>query len=206
MALTPIPYFADLVSKVESFELFQRSLGSSDSTPTAFTAINRGRTHGSHPASSSNQQGYFYFHKNNSSNRGQTHLSQGCRQPRCNQWYVRPDSTHAHLAKAFNTSCSIAGPDLFMDTEASIHLTTDQSILDESKNHMGKDSVIVENGASLPITHTGTLSPILNIHLLNVLVVSHITKNLLSISKLTSDFSLPVTLTNNLLTIQNCQT
>ena len=58
MALPPIPCFADLVSKAESFELFQRSLESSDSTPTTFTATNRGRTYGSHPASSNNQRGY----------------------------------------------------------------------------------------------------------------------------------------------------
>ena len=70
MALTPIPCFADLVSKAESFELFQLSLESSDTTPTAFTATNRGRTHGSHPASFTNQRGRSYSHKNNSSNRG----------------------------------------------------------------------------------------------------------------------------------------
>ena len=66
--------------------------------------------------------------------------------------------------------------------------------------------MIVENGASLPITHTGTLSPIPNIHLLDVLVVSHLTKNLLFISKLTYDFPLSVTFINNLITIQNRQT
>ena len=48
---------------------------------------------------------------------------------------------------------------------------------------MGKDYVIVGNGASLPITHTGTLPPVPNIHFLDVLVVPHLTKNLLSISK-----------------------
>ena len=85
-------------------------------------------------------------------------------------------------------------------------MTADPSILDQSKNYTGKDSVIVGNGASLPITHTGTLSPVPNIHLLDVLVVPHLTKNLLSISKLTSDFPLSVTFTNNLITIQNRQT
>ena len=39
---TPIPCFADLVSKVESFKLFHRSLESSDSTPTTFIATNHG--------------------------------------------------------------------------------------------------------------------------------------------------------------------
>ena len=83
MALTPMPCFADLVSKAESFELFQRSLESSDSTPTAFTATNRGRIYGSHPASFSNQRGRSYSHKNNSSNQGRTHSGQGRRPPHC---------------------------------------------------------------------------------------------------------------------------
>ena len=54
MIFTSLPCFGDLVSKAESFELFQSSLDSYDSTPTAFTVINRGRAHGSHPASFSN--------------------------------------------------------------------------------------------------------------------------------------------------------
>ena len=70
---------------------------------------------------------------------------------------------------------------------------------------MGKDSVIIGNGASLPIIHIGTLSLVPNIHLLDVLVVPRLTKNLLSISKLTSDFPLSVTFTNNLLAIQHRQ-
>ena len=217
MALTPVPCFADLVSKGESFELFQPSLESSDSTPITFTATNRGRTRGSHPAFSNNQRGRSYFHKNNSSNRERTHSGQGHRPPhcqicrkgghyadRCNQRYVRPDSTHAHLAEAFNTSYSIAGPDAadwFLDTGASTHMTADPSILDQSKKYTSKDYVIVGNGASLPIIHTDTLSPIINIHLLDMLVVPHLTKNLLLISKLTYDFPHSVTFTNNLLTI-----
>ena len=47
-------------------------------------------------------------------------------------------------------------------------MTADPSILDQSKNYTGKDFVIVGNGASLPITHTDTISPVLNIHLLEL--------------------------------------
>ncbi|RVW19267.1 Retrovirus-related Pol polyprotein from transposon RE1 [Vitis vinifera] len=177
MALTLLPYFADLVSKAESFELFQRSLESSEPTTTAFTATNRSRTtsHGTPFAFRSNQRGRSHSHNNNSSNRGRTYSGHGRRPPRCqicrieghyadrcNQQYARTDSS-AHLAEAFNTSCSLSGPeaaDWFLDTGASAHMTTDPSILDQSKNYMGKDSVIVGNGASLPITHTGTLSPV----------------------------------------------
>ena len=195
LALTPIPCFVDLVSKAESFELFQHSLEFSNSSSTAFTATNRGRTYGNHLTSSNNQRGRSYSHKNNSSNRGRTHSGQGCRPPhcqicrieghyadRCNQRYVQPDSSHAHLDEPFNTSCSIARPNVahwFLDIGASAHMTVDPSILDQSKNYTGKNSVIVGNDASLPITHTGTLSPVPNIHLLDVLVVPHLTKNLL---------------------------
>ena len=74
ITLTSLPCSIDLISKAESLELFQRSLESSDFTPTIFAATNRGRTHGSHPASFSDQRGCSHFHKNNSFNRGQTHL------------------------------------------------------------------------------------------------------------------------------------
>ena len=59
------------------------------------------------------------------------------------------------------------------------------------------------NGASLPITHTSTLSPSSNFKLLDVLVIPHLTKNLLSISKLTSDFLLSVTFSHDNFVVQN---
>ncbi|RVW53058.1 Retrovirus-related Pol polyprotein from transposon RE1 [Vitis vinifera] len=166
-----VHWFLHLVSKAESFELFQRSLESSEPTTAAFTATNRSRTtsHGTPFAFRNNQRGRSHSHNNNSSNRGRTYSGHGRRPPRCqicrieghyadrcNQRYARTDSS-AHLAEAFNTSCSLSGPeaaDWFLDTGASAHMTTDPSILDQSKNYMGKDSVIVGNGASLPITHT----------------------------------------------------
>ena len=61
--------------------------------------------------------------------------------------------------------------------------------------------MIVENSAFLPIT----LVLFLLFHIFTVLVVPRLTKKLLSISKLTYDFSLSVIFTNNFLTIQNRQ-
>ena len=66
--------------------------------------------------------------------------------------------------------------------------------------------MIVGNGASLPITHTGKISSSPDLYLLDVLVVPYLTKNLLSNSKLTHDFSLSVTFTNNFFIVQNHQT
>ena len=59
------------------------------------------------------------------------------------------------------------------------------------------------NGASPPNTHTGTLSPSSNFKLLDVLVVPRLTKKLLSISKLTFDFSLSVIFPHDNFVVQN---
>ncbi|KAL6340071.1 hypothetical protein AAG906_038906 [Vitis piasezkii] len=157
MALTPLPYFADLVSKVESFELFQRSFKSSDSTTATFTTANRRCTtsHGTPSASHCNQQGRSHSHDNNSSNQGQTHFGQGRRPPRCQICHMRAIMLIA-TTNVFNTSCSLSRPeaaDWFLDTKDLTHMTTDPSILDQSKNYTNKNSVIIGNDVSLPITH-----------------------------------------------------
>ena len=82
-------------------------------------------------------------------------------------------------------------------------MTPTHSILDQSTTYTGKKCVIVGNGASLPITHTGKISSSPDLYLLDVLVVPYLTKNLLSNSKLTHDFSLSVTFTNNFFIVQN---
>ena len=69
--------------------------------------------------------------------------------------------------------------------------------------YRGKDCVIVGNGAFLPITHTSTLSHSSNFQLLDVLVVPCLTKNLLSISKLTSNFPPSVTFSHDTFVVQN---
>jgi hypothetical protein len=79
----------------------------------------------------------------------------------------------------------------------------DSTTLTTSEQYVGKDKVIVGNGAPLPITHTGTSQPSPNLKLLDVLLVPHLTKNLLSISKLTKDFPLLVTFNDSSFIIQN---
>ena len=76
--------------------------------------------------------------------------------------------------------------------------------MDKVDPYHGKDCVIVGNGASLPITHTGTLSPFSNFQILDVFVVPRLTKNLLSISKLTSDhFPFSVTFSRDTFVVHN---
>ena len=122
---------------------------------------------------------------------------------RCRQRYDWHEPT-VQLAEAFTSLCSVSGneaSDWFLDIGASAHMTPPHSTLDHSTTYMGKDCVIVGNGASLPITHTGKLSPSPDLQLLDVLVVPHLTKKLLSMSKLTNDFPLSVMFTTNFLTV-----
>jgi hypothetical protein len=71
------------------------------------------------------------------------------------------------------------------------------------------DKVVVGNGASLPITHTGSLShstSLGSISLLDVLVVPSLTKNLISISKLIADNNCSITFIGSGFTIQDLLT
>ncbi|KAJ0024672.1 hypothetical protein Pint_08490 [Pistacia integerrima] len=114
-------------------------------------------------------------------------------------------SNVANLVKAF-TSCTLndnQASNWYTDTGAITHMTNDDTQLDKSDTYIGKDRVIVGNGASLPISHTGTLSPTSSLTLKDVLVVPALTKNLISINKLTSDFPFSITFTNDRFIIHN---
>ena len=70
-------------------------------------------------------------------------------------------------------------------------MTSNASNLDSVSPYTGNESVFVGNRSPLSISHTGKYYFNHAMPLLDVLVVPHITKNLLSISKITRD--LPVT-------------
>ncbi|RVW98312.1 Retrovirus-related Pol polyprotein from transposon RE1 [Vitis vinifera] len=215
MSLTPLMIFKDLVPKAKSFEIFQKSLGSSfPVSSAAFTATNgsfpssRG---GSSSKSRRSRSGYHGGHGHGRGKRGsyiprcQIYKTEGHTTDRCRSRYDRAEPT-AQLTEAFTTTCSLSNgseSDWFTDTGASPHMTPDPSQLDKVEPYHGKDCVIVGNGASLPITHTSTLSSFSNFQLLDVLVVPRLIKNLLSISKLTSDFPLSVTFSHDNFVVQN---
>ncbi|XP_073261980.1 uncharacterized protein [Populus alba] len=122
----------------------------------------------------------------------------------CYRKYIKPD---ANLAEAL-AYCTIKDEpaDWYTDTGASAHMTADASQLDKVEPYTGKDKVIVGNGSSLPITYTGSCSPTPNLQLNDVLVVSNLTKILLSVNKLTHDYPLFVSFTDNDFIIHNLQT
>lgn len=77
-----------------------------------------------------------------------------------------------------------------MDSGASTHITNNSANLDHASQTYGKDEVTVGNGEKLKTLHTGfTLLPSnhQNLYLKNVLRTLHITKNLMSVSKLIAD-------------------
>ena len=90
------------------------------------------------------------------------------------------------------TSNSPPDPAWYMDSGATDHVASDPNQLTISRNYDGNDQLQVGNGESLNISHVGfaLLPSSLKskcVYLKNVLCVPRITKNLLSISKLTKD-------------------
>ncbi|KAL6339997.1 hypothetical protein AAG906_038832 [Vitis piasezkii] len=177
MSLTPLPVFKDLVPKAESFEIFQKSLGSSFPV-SSFIATN-----GSFPSSRVVVPPSLVVRGGYHGGHGHGRGKRGSYIPRCqicktkvtsrSMRYDRLEPTKT-TCQAFTTTCSLSNgseSDWFTDTEASAHMTPDPSQLDKVEPYHGKDCVIVGNGASLPITHTRTLSSSSNFQLLDVLVV-----------------------------------
>jgi hypothetical protein len=79
------------------------------------------------------------------------------------------------------------GQEWVMDSGASSHMASDHGIL-SSYIPFSAHKIIVGNGASLPVTHTGSHTFTLNsknFSLHNILVVPHIIKNLISIRQFT---------------------
>jgi hypothetical protein len=88
------------------------------------------------------------------------------------------------------------GGDWIMDTGVSSHIANHLGILTSSSHHPLHTSIIIGNGAPLPVSQFGssvitTFSTPL--HLNNVLISSHLIKNLISVHALTRDSYVSVT-------------
>ncbi|GJU66123.1 retrovirus-related pol polyprotein from transposon TNT 1-94 [Tanacetum coccineum] len=78
----------------------------------------------------------------------------------------------------------------YMDTGATSHLSSHTGNLHTSSLNRNFHSIIVENGSSIPVTHSGHVqipNPYRPLHLRNVLVTPNIIKNLVSVRKFTTD-------------------
>lgn len=83
------------------------------------------------------------------------------------------------------------GHEWYPDSAATAHITNNGSQLHSSEPYLGNDQIIVGNGDYLPITHVGSVAlqiPQGTLPLNDVLVCPAITKSLLSVSKITTDY------------------
>jgi histone deacetylase 1/2 len=99
---------------------------------------------------------------------------------------------HAFLASPHFTQ----DYDWYFDSGASNHVAHHTDKFQDLTEHNGKNSLIVGNGAKLEIVASGS-SKLKNLNLHDVLYVPQITKNLLSVSKLTSDNNIIAEFDNN---------
>ncbi|GKC72565.1 ribonuclease H-like domain-containing protein [Tanacetum coccineum] len=78
----------------------------------------------------------------------------------------------------------------YMDTRATSHLSSHTGNLHTSSLNRNFHSIIVGNGSSIPVTHSGHVqipNPYRPLHLRNVFVTPNIIKNLVSVRKFTTD-------------------
>ncbi|KAL3648881.1 hypothetical protein CASFOL_005284 [Castilleja foliolosa] len=225
--LIPLPTFPELLAKAESHELFTRSLENPSpvSNPSqAFSAQNQSNNSGGRKYSNNRNFGnHFAGYNNKSGGRGNYNQPNGgggkkrspptcqiCRQSGhyatfCPDRYGN-NASQTNLAEAFQAGCSLnssSNSDWYVDTGATAHMVRSPTSLDSSSSYSGTDSVVVGNGNSLSISRIGSRNLSRDLSLLDVLVVPHITKNLLSVSKLTNDFPVNITFTDKLFEIQH---
>ncbi|KAL6334726.1 hypothetical protein AAG906_021385 [Vitis piasezkii] len=183
MSQLPLPSFAEIVPKALSHEIFERSVSHSYSNSAYFVQ----------------QTSKVAGHKQ-VKHRG--HLAKRC-------WNFKlKKKQSANLAEAFS-DCSIQDfndSEWFPDSGATSHMTSDTEGVDQPAVYSGNERVMVGNGQSLAISHTGSISslvPSSPLLLSNVLVVPGIKKNLISISQLTKDNNCCVTFSSSGFTIQD---
>ena len=115
------------------------------------------------------------------------------------------------LIEAFTTTSLADSQDTewYTNTGETSHMTNDAAPLDKSDPYIDNQWIFVGNGQSLPISHIGYISSLIASHplkMFDVLLVPHITKNLLSISKLTRENNCLVTFSSSGFTIQDLAT
>uniref|UniRef100_A0A2N9GB17 Reverse transcriptase Ty1/copia-type domain-containing protein n=1 Tax=Fagus sylvatica TaxID=28930 RepID=A0A2N9GB17_FAGSY len=67
-------------------------------------------------------------------------------------------STHGHISHS-TAQPPNSDPSWYLDTTATSHMTADMPLLKQTQEYSGSDSVMVGNGAGLPISHTDTPPP-----------------------------------------------
>lgn len=208
----PPPTFPDVVSEVEGFDSKLRSYEESE-TVTPHMAFQTQRTEynddyksgyrGQGRGQNRGRGGYstrgrgFSQHQSTQYNSDERPVCQICGRTghtalkcynRFDNNYQEQDVTQAFsLLRVSDES----GRDWLPDSGATAHVTPSTSNLQSATTYNGNDTVLVGDGAYLPITHVGSTtisSASGKISLNDVLVCPNIQKSLVSVSKLCDDF------------------
>lgn len=109
-------------------------------------------------------------------------------------------SPNTNLTHAFHNQPHVTtnAPNVYVDTGVTTHMTTSTSHLDPASTYTVNDQFAFGNGHISHISHIRTLALSKDIKLSDVIIVPNITKNLLSISKLTMDSLMDVLFSNPL--------
>ncbi|KAK9075210.1 hypothetical protein SSX86_003531 [Deinandra increscens subsp. villosa] len=107
---------------------------------------------------------------------------------------ARREPTPNEVAQAFSSQCHVgtAGPDWYVDSGATHHMASSSNHVDHSHPYFGNSNVTFGNGNTLTISHKGHAKVANHLNLKDILIVPHLTKNLISISKLTADNNMDV--------------
>jgi len=205
LSLPSLTSFTEIVPMAESYENFIKSLElpPTGSISAAFTAYHSNKSifahGGNHP-----------FRRGRSRGNGRFQRNRPIRYQICREEGHYATSCHDRYSHSLKSSNFVEfftqASDWYTDTGATAHMTNDVAQLDKSDTYTGKDCVVVGNGATFPISHIGILPPTSSLTLKDFLVVPGSTKNLISISKLTSNFPFSITFTNDRFVIQNLVT
>ena len=119
---------------------------------------------------------------------------------------------HSALLVALNniaSSPAASTSEWYFDTGASSHMSSTPAPLHSFSHSSAPSSILVGNGASLPVTSTGVSSiptPHSALHLNNVLVSPHLIKNLVSVRALTRDNAVTVEFDSSSFSIKDLHT
>ena len=209
------PTFNDVISEVESFDSKLRSYEETDAVSQhlafqvqqsdyggnnsgGYKGRGRGGNNQNRGRSGYSSRGRgFNQHQSNGSNSGERPICQICGRVghsavKC---YNRFDNNYqgGDMSQAF-ASMKVSdenGKEWVTDSAATAHVTSSTDNLNSLSCYEGNDTVMVGDGAFLPITHLGSAtisSPSGTIRLNDVLVCPKIQKSLLSVSKLCDDY------------------
>ena len=205
----PLPSFANLVPQALNHELFSRPILGDSSFQSAMvvqldTSSGRFKPASPSPASRPYAQTFTTTCQWCGKER---HTTKKCHKLGKLLKKVKADG----LIEAFTTTSLDDSQDIewYTNTGATSHMTNDVVALDKSVPYTGNQQVFMGNSQSLPISHIGSISSLIAFHPLkmsDVLLVPHIAKNLLSISKLTHENNYLVPFSSSSFTIQDLAT